>query len=429
MNFRQRIHWLFVSLAVILSLSFGFGGYLLLRNLLPGSHADPRHEDQSLNVEALLRDGETSLKKHQVEQALIAYRQVLAQQPSSVAAQLGLAQGELLAGRDEMAAQEYERLLKLDGNHPVGLIQLAQLYSHEKKNWTRSADIYRRYLNLKPADAEAQLGLARVLAWQGKAAEAVEIFSRKPVAVLMNQQDQRDFVFALIKTGRAQQAEPILQRLLATRPHDFELKLQLASLFASRKDWDRALPLYRALLQERPNDARLNLTYGLGLLATRNYTSAQGPLQKACNALPNTGEACLGYARALKGSGKLKEAAKQFERAMPHYQDNTTIIREYADLLLEKRDYRNSEKQYRAAYAKGLRDDALLVGLAGALHGNGKPKEALPYLEDVYRRQPTDRLALELAKLHKKLGHNARALELLQSIEGSEKSKLNKSRA
>jgi len=114
---------------------------------------------------------------------------------------------------------------------------------------------------------------------------------------------------------------------------------------------------------------------------------------------------------------------------MPHYEDNATIIREYADLLLEKRDYRNSERQYKAAYAKGLRDDALLLGLAGALHGNGKLKESLPYLEDVYRRQPTDRIALELARLHKKLGHNARALELLESIEGSVKSKPSKSRA
>jgi predicted Zn-dependent protease len=428
MNFQQRIHWLFILLAVVLLLSFGFGGYLLLRNRFPGSRTDSR-QDQSPSVEALLRDGETYLKKHQAEQALIVYRQVLAQQPSFVAAQLGLAQGELLAGRDAMAVQEYERLLKLDGSHIVGLLQLAQLYAHEKKHWAHSEDIYRRYLKLKPSDAEAQLGLARVLAWQGKAPEAVEIFFRKPVAVLMTQQDQRDFVFALIKVGRSEQAEPMLQRLLGARPQDFELKLQLASLYASRKEWGHALPLYRGLLQERPNDARLNLTYGLGLLATRNYASAQGPLGKACDALSNTGEGCLGYARALKGSGKLKEAAKQFERAMPHYEDNATIIREYADLLLEKRDYRNSERQYKAAYAKGLRDDALLLGLAGALHGNGKLKESLPYLEDVYRRQPTDRIALELARLHKKLGHNARALELLESIEGSAKSKPSKSRA
>src|SRR5262245_714943 len=428
MNFRQRIHWLFISLAVVVSLSFGFGAYLLFRSMFP-SRADSGLQNESPDVEALLRDGERYLQKHQTEQALIAYRQVIAQQPASVAAQLGLAQGELLAGRDEMAAQEYERLLKLDGNHTVGLLQLAQLYSHKKEQWARSVDTYRRYLNLKPSDPEAQLGLARVLAWQGKAPEAVEIFSRKPVTALMNQQDQRDFVFALIKSGKSEEAEPLLQRLLAARPNDFELKLQLASLYAARKDWDRALPLYRGLLQERPNDARLNLTYGLGLLAARNYTSAQGPLQKACDALPNTGEACLGYARALKGSGKLKEASKQFERAMPHYQGNATITREYADLLLEKRDYRNAERQYGAAYARGLRDDALLVGLAGDLQGNGKPKEALPYLEEVYRRQPTDRIALELARLHKRLGHNARALELLESIEGSAKSKPSKSRA
>jgi Tfp pilus assembly protein PilF len=423
MNFRQRIHWLFISLGFVLILSFGFGAYLLFRNPPANSRTESQPTSQSSNIEALLQEGSSFLKKQQAEQAIISYRRVLAHEPSSAAAQHGLAKGELAAGRDAVAAQEYERLLKLQPKHAEGLLELAQLYSHEKKNWARSEDTFQRYLNHNPANAEAQLGLARVLAWQGKAAEAVEIFSRRPVAALMHRQDQRDFVFALIKAGKHEQAEPLLQRLLAAHPRDFELKLQLASMHAARKDWDRALPLYRGMLQEKPHDGRLNLTYGLGLLATRNYSTALGPLHKACETLTHTGEACLGYARALKGAGKLKEAAKQFERAMPHYAGNAPVTREYADLLLEKRDYRNSEKHYRAAYAHGLRDDALLAGLAGALHGSGKPKEALPYLEEVYRRQPTDRLALELAKLHKKLGHNARSLELLESIQGSEKAK------
>ncbi|MCI0621197.1 MAG: tetratricopeptide repeat protein [Acidobacteria bacterium] len=432
MNVRQRIHWLLITLGVILSLSFGFGAYLIFRNHRPGSHLETQKStasEQRSDIEALLKEGARCLRNHQAEQALMAYRQVLAHHPTSLAAQLGLAQGELLAGRDAMAAQEYERVLGIDEKNTVALLQLARLYSHERQGWKRSEEVFQRYLELKPENPEAQLGLARVLAWQGKAQQAVEIFSRKLVAALMNQQDQRDFAFALIKTGKHEQAEPVLHRLLAERPGDFELKLQLASLYASRKDWDSALPLYRALLQERPNDARVNLTYGLGLLAIKNYSSALGPLQKACAALPNSGEGCLGYARAFKGTGKLKEAAKQFERAMPHYSGNAAITREYADLLLEKRDYRNSEKQYKTAYSIGLRDDALLVGLAGALRGNGKPKEALAYLEELYRRQPTDRIALELAKLHKKLGNNNRALELLEKIESSAKSKPRKDRA
>jgi len=64
-----------------------------------------------------------------------------------------------------------------------------------------------------------------------------------------------------------------------------------------------------------------------------------------------------------------------------------------------------------------LRDDRLLIGLAGALSGNRKYKEAIPYLEDAYQRQPTDRLAFELAKLYQKVGRNNRAMELISKIE------------
>ena len=37
-------------------------------------------------------------------------------------------------------------------------------------------------------------------------------------------------------------------------------------------------------------------------------------------------------------------------------------------------------------------------------------------MEEAYRRQPTDRLAFELAKLYQKLGRNDKALELLSKI-------------
>jgi len=75
-----------------------------------------------------------------------------------------------------------------------------------------------------------------------------------------------------------------------------------------------------------------------------------------------------------------------------------------------------SEKYYKTAYKSGLCDERLLVGLGGALRGNGKSKEALPLMQHAYKRQPTDRLAFELAKLYQKLGRNEKALELLNRI-------------
>ena len=49
----------------------------------------------------------------------------------------------------------------------------------------------------------------------------------------------------------------------------------------------------------------------------------------------------------------------------------------------------------------------------------GKYKEALPYLEELHRRNPTPRVTLELAKLLHRLGRNDRAKELVSQLETS----------
>src|SRR5262249_12776697 len=150
-------------------------------------------------------------------------------------------------------------------------------------------------------------------------------------------------------------AEDLLKKLLTARSSDSEIKLQLAAIYASRRDWDAALPLYAGLLRENPNDPRLNLTYGLGLLSSRQYQGAIGPLEKARREMPSNPEAGLAYARALKGSGNLKKAAQEFGRVAATSHD-AGVVREYADLLLEKHDYRGAEKSYKHALGLGLGD-------------------------------------------------------------------------
>jgi tetratricopeptide (TPR) repeat protein len=86
-------------------------------------------------------------------------------------------------------------------------------------------------------------------------------------------------------------------------------------------------------------------------------------------------------------------------------------------VLLEEKDYQKSARYYGIAYSQGLRDDRLLAGYAGSLNGAGKYKEALPYLEELYQRNPTSRVTLELAKLLHRLGRNDRAKELVSQLE------------
>ncbi len=422
MNLRRAIKPYVIGFSVVLLASYALGGYLMYKRSRPDSSARERTDRHLLKpeeIEALLAEAEKHLAKGETEQALIKFRKVLALNPTLRSAQIGLARGELLAGREDVAAREYERARSLDINDTGVLHELARIYAHQSKTWPKSESKFRQFLVLKPDDAEAQLGLARVLAWQGKAAEAAKIFSKEAVARLMTYEDRKNYAFALAASEEDEKAEQWIKRLLSGHPKDAELELQLANIYAARKDWDSALPIYRSLLSEGGNKPTINLNYGLALLAMNNYSAALVPLEKARTAVPSNMEAGLAYARALKGVEDLKRAAREFERVLPGFRTNALILREYADLLVEKRDYRKAEPYYREAMRLGLRDEALLMGLAGAMRGHGKHKEALPYLEEAYRRQPTERLAFELARLYRKLGMYERALELLNRLEGS----------
>jgi tetratricopeptide (TPR) repeat protein len=420
MRTRWFIHWFLILFGIVVGVSFSYGLYLMqLRR--PSREAQAAMQSGQ-GIKNLVRTAALHLASRHVEQALVVYRQVLTLDPNSIEAQLGVAHGELLAGREAVAAREYERVLSLDRTDTTALHQLARIYSHKPDTWSQSESKYRELLNLNSDDVTSRLELARVLVWERKPRETVEMFSPDNVRRQMTFEDQKEYAFALVQIGRSSEGETLLKKLAAERPKDSGVELQLAAIYAARRDWDRALPLYAELLRSTPDDARLNLTYGLGLLAIKKYREALGPLQKASKEMPSSTEARLGYARALKGSGDLKKAAKEFGRAVAKEKD-PGIVREYADLLMERHDYGGAEKFYKEALRLGLHDKRLLMGLAGSLRANGKQREAVRYLEDVYREEPSDRVAFELATTLQKAGRDKEALALLRKIENPSKSR------
>ena len=413
--FRKWLGVLLISCGLIVIFSYALTSYLMVRRYHPadlskGSPAQPA----SPSARALIAAARKELNEGQVEQALVNFREALSLNPESIGAQLGLAEGEYAAGREEVAAKEFGRALQLDNQNRSALLALARIHSHHANTWPRAALDYRNYLKQNPGDADARLELARVLVWQGKTAEAATLFERSDVARLMTDADLRDYAFALIKMRRDARAVAVLRTLLAKRPGDSELSLQLVDIYAAQRNWSAALPIYRDLLAKRPGDPSLNLRYGLSLVASGHYQTALGPLERARAAMPTNGEAGLAYARAMKGTGDLKRALKEYEKILPQFARDTSIVREYADVLLEEKDYEKSARYYGVAYRQGLQDDRLLEGYAGSLSGAGKYKEALPYLERLYRRNPKPRVALELARVLAWQGRAAEAATLFE---------------
>ena len=294
---------------------------------------------------------------------------------------------------------------------------LARIYARRPETWARAEALYRDLVEQEPGDTDVHLELARLLAWQAKPAAAIVLYARPDVQARMSAADRRDYAFALVKAGRRAEAERVLESLIAGHTADDAVTLQLAGLRAGRRDWTHALPLYAAVLARRPDDPALLLTYGLGQLSLGNYAAALAPLGRAAKARGDDRAAVLAYARALRGSGDLAGAGTQFERALRLPPEDAGVRREYADVLFQRGKYGPAAEQYRRALWRGPRDRPLLLALGGALSADGKPREALPYLEEAYTRQPDGRLAYELAVLYQRVGRNDRALELLRAAE------------
>ncbi len=406
---RAKVTALIVWVCAVLAAGFVAGMYFRFKTPI----VTPPPTAPQVSAADLLAKAGQYLQARKTEQALVLYRQVLASDPESLEAHLGIARAEMNAGREDEAAREYERVVKMDPGNASTLLQLAEIHAHHVRSWPQAEAELRQYIRLRPGDTDVQLRLARLLAWQHQWKAAAELYSRQAA---LNRQDRKEYVFALLNSGQSQRAEVVLKQALAAGDNDSDLKEQLASAYAARQDWNSALPLYASLVQTKPENANLNLTYGIGLLTQKQYAASLPPLAKASALMPDNPQAGLAYARALKGAGEYKRADQQYERVLPALSSNAAIQREYADFLFEKKDYRKAEKHYKAAFDLGLRDTRLLVGLSGALRAQNKPRQALPYLEEAYRQNPTDRLAFELAKVLHQLGQDQQAMALLNKI-------------
>ena len=416
MSFRAKVSVGIVFILAVVATSIAAGLYFRFQSPVPIAFG-PIQRERAPSVAELLTKGDAYLKSRQTEQALLQFRRAEALDSVAVETHLGVARAELAAGREAEAASEYQRVLRLDPTNHRALLQLVTIHVHRPSTWRLAQSELQRYIELQPNDADAQLRMARLLVWQKEEARAAEFYALPSVMRLSTDQDRKQYIYALINSGQRDRAKATLKQALSAGNLDFDLRLQLANFYAEGRDWDSALPLYRELLGHRPDDPEINLTYGMGLLATKQYQAALEPLSKATAAAPSNGEAGLAYARALKGANEYRQADRQFDRIIPLFDSNAAVHREFGDFLFEEKDYRRAEKQYRAAYDLGLRDTRLLVGLSGALRSQHKPRKALPYLEQAYEMEPTDRLGFELATVLHQTGQDRRASELISRLE------------
>lgn len=148
----------------------------------------------------------------------------------------------------------------------------AEAAALEATNPAEAEKLYRRALEEEPANAQAQIGLARLLIARGQDAEAGALLDKVAVQELQPEVEQLRAVLDLRELARAFCDEPAVRQKLQTKPNDPELRYQLGCVLAAAGRYQEALDELLAagqadkkLAQTRVKEAMVKIFHVIGV--------------------------------------------------------------------------------------------------------------------------------------------------------------------
>jgi tetratricopeptide (TPR) repeat protein len=290
---------------------------------------------QSANPQAWFDLGFAQSHQGKTTEAVAAYKKAVALDPKWFEAQqnLGLAlakSGDLPAAAAALkTAVTLKPIVGSQQALSAAWLSLAQVTAESQPQESLAA--YQKAAELDPANADAQLGIARMVERAGNAAAAEQQYLK--LAAAGNNDSIESLISLYLKQKRFSDAETWLHKYLAANPQNTAAQLQLgklqaaegktqeaittlepvyktspdpkvarelAVLYLETKQYPAAADLLRPLIAQSPNDAQLYLDYGSALMHQLKYAEAQAVLLKAVQLKPDLVEAYSDLAYAAE---------------------------------------------------------------------------------------------------------------------------------
>jgi len=205
---------------------------------------------------------------------------------------------------------------------------------------------YRAALSANPGEPESCRALAELYYHTGRLKEAGETILE------FGRGQQLDPALSLLlgkvyaRTGRTQESEKVLSRLVARSPGNLEALDALAAVLEYEKKYDEAIAQYGALLERSADSAYLHGRIGsLHLLAGRNKEAIQELLQ-ALALDPEDTRSLLSLAQAYEASGNTGEAIAACDRLVKKEPANLEARFQMARLRQKDGEVETALKQY-----------------------------------------------------------------------------------
>ncbi len=366
---------------------------------------------------------------------------------------LKIARSLKASGKLDAAEKAYRDLLKYYPNNPDGLKELAEILSTKKSGWSEAIRLLKKYLKMRPKDADAhyllgqlyiyksdlrnaekelrttvklnpknimaKLYLARVLYWEGKGKEAVKYFEdvEKTKPSLFTYKSRLEFAYSLLQAGKYTKAKSIFVGLQSGGDRDALFGLAVTE--EKLGNYSKALKYLRRILSKYPDDvnsiieiARIYAAQGLTSKAIEYY-------KKALKYRPNDKNLKFEYIQVASSNPKTaRELLSEIEEYVRRNPNNLDYQLEYAHILSNIPERRaDAIKIYRRILEKYPNEMKALKGLRDAVIKMEARPDMIPIYLKLLQKFPNDvNLRLKIADAYKNAGKPDVALSWYKSV-------------
>jgi Flp pilus assembly protein TadD len=233
---------------------------------------DPKLYEGWLNLGTLLLSSDPA-------KAIEPLQKALDLQPAQTHPRYLLAVAFDRSGNDSVAAEEFQKLLRLDSNDLPSVIYMGN-YELRHHNPGAAETRFRHALEIKPGDSAAQKGLLLSLSAQNEP-ESIEAY-RQYVAEHPNDPDAVfHLIHMLMDLGKYDEALAETNKFGANQTPSAEMFKLRADIQIAQKNTDAAINTLNQAIALAPNDAQLHGGLGRLYLGKRQFPEAEKELKTA----------------------------------------------------------------------------------------------------------------------------------------------------
>lgn len=254
-------------------------------------------------------------RSSQLPEALDAYREALAQNPSSPYLHVRIGAAHLKLGRTEPAMKSFQRALSLDGANTEALRWMAIVYSTQGR-LDEATDAYEQLVRQEPTDRFMLSTLADLYVMQDRLVQATRLYDR-----LIREQGssyQLHFNLGALygQMGQLALAQEELSRAIERRPDSIEARVALGLAYELDRQLPKALAHYEEAVRMEPLNPRLYHHAARAAAALDLIPEAIRHYETVLDLAPNDLDAVMALVRLWVGRHRFEEAQHLLARKL-----------------------------------------------------------------------------------------------------------------